>query len=727
MVKNIRSIASLGWQRRPDPVQTSGQDTDILVSAVAQSDASIIWATDADGRISSIHAPGLASLGVAVDQMVGKHLASVFEDFQGDGAIAQQRPLPLKMSARAKIRNHVVRCVSDEAEGGQSVWLQISGLPQFKGDAFTGYLGLAADVTHWIAHHQARMLQEKYDEVTECYNAVHFGKRFEAAFKGLTNAERPCTLIILEIDRYQDTLERYGVGTMDLLVAELASRMKATLRHRGEIGRLAADQFRILMPDVDDRGDLAELAEHFVKLLSQPYRVNGRRILASVSIGLAIAPYDATTGADLVDAANLALRSARQSGGGSYCIFSPEMTEEATRLDRIEEELEGALDRGEFGLQYTPLVAAGNNEVWSLRADLFWNSPELGEVLPDIFWPMIEISGASSHFGAWMLGQACRDAVVWPASLKLALAPPPGLLRDPDFRKILSGTLRETAFEAARLEIEISEEWLSADTDTARQLGDGLSALGVKLLASDFGAGSSAITLLADMGFARVVLSPSLVSEWAAQPERTNAILAATLSITRSFGVPASVRDVDAMDVLDAVIACGADFVEGPVFSAPLAQDQITAEDSPVLSTFKPKGFARQRAERITVLRKIGLIHEDHYYEALLKNISRTGAKIAGIAGVPVGTEVVLDLGNGQLAMAKVVNSDEKNQGLKFEVPLVADGNGGLMTRHRISPYTLAKAGLPIAALSGDHEALRAWKDAKKGTPSFVQLQLTHL
>ena len=94
---------------------------------------------------------------------------------------------------------------------------------------------------------------------------------------------------------------------------------------------------------------------------------------------------------------------------------------------------------------------------------------------------------------------------------------------------------------------------------------------------------------------------------------------------------------------------------------------------------------------------------------------------------MPVGTEVVLDLGNGQLAVAKVVNSDEKSQGLKFEVPLVADGNGGLMTRHRISPYTLAEAGLPIAALSGDHEALRAWKDAKKGTPSFVQLQLTHL
>ena len=726
MVRKLKTIAGLGWSRGPSSAQETEGSAANLVIALAQSEAAILWSTDADGRIASIHAPALAALGVQLADVSGKRITSVFEDAPSDSAISQQRSLSLKLSARAKITNHIVRCVNKNEEGA-GVWLQLSGFPHYLGDQFVGYLGHAADVTHLIVDHQTKMLQEKFDEVTNFYNAAHFGKRFDAAFKSLAHAERPCALVVMEIDRFQHACERYGIGHMDCVLAEMGNRLRSALRHRGEVGRIATEQFRIFMPDVDDRGDLAEFAEHAGKLLSQPYRVHGRRIQLSVSIGIAMAPYDAVTTTELVDAANLALRSTKQSGGGSYSIFSAELAEEASRLVRIEQELEGAMERGEFALRYAPLISAGSNEVCALRAEVCWNSPELGEVLPDIFWPMIESSGASADFGEWMLRQACEDASAWPGNLSLAISPPRGFLKDPDFRKIILAAASDASFDRARIELEISEEFLSADAEMAKRLGDDLDAVGVRLVASDFGVGNSAIALLADFSFKRVEISPRFVRDWVLQPERTNAILGAIVSITRSFGVPASIREVDALDVLDAVIASGIEVVHGGVFSAPLDQAQIVDEGSVVLQTFRPRGFARQRAERITVLRKIGLVHDDHYYEVLLKNISRTGAKIAGIAGVPVGTEVVLDLGNGQLAVASVVNTDEKSQGVRFEVPLVSDGNGGLMTRHRISPYTLAEAGLPVASLSGDHEALRAWKDAKKGKPSFVQLQLTHL
>lgn len=726
MVRRLKTIAGIGLSRKRNATQTAEGGAAALVNALAQSEAAILWSTDADGRFASIHAPGLAALGVPLADMMGKRMTSVFEDAPNESAIAQQRSLSLKLSARARIANHIVRFGKDTEEGAD-IWLQLSGFPQFVDDQFAGFIGHAADVTHLIIDHQTRMLQEKFDEITGFYNAAHFGKRFDAAFKSLAHAERSCALVIMEIDRFQHACERYGVGYIDGVLAELANRLRSALRHRGEVGRLAMEQFRIFMPDVDDRGDLAELAEHVCKLLSQPYRLHGRRIQLSVSIGIAIAPYDAVTTKDLVDAANLALRSTKQAGGGSYSIFSAELAQEAARLARIEEELEGAMERGEFALRYAPLILASSNEVCALRAEVCWSSPELGEVLPDTFWPMIENSGASSVFGEWMLHQACEDAAEWPAGLRLAIAPPGGFLKDPDFRKILLAAARASAIDCTRIELEVTEEFLSADIDMARKLANDLDAVGVRMVASEFGGGSSAIALLADFSIKRVEISQKFIRDWAVLPERTNAIIGAIVSIARSFGVPASIRDVDALDVLDAVIASGIEVVHGGVFSAALDQAQIVDEGSPVHQTFKPRGFGRQRAERIKLLRKIGLIHDDHYYEVLLKNISRTGAKIAGIAGVPVGTEVVLDLGNGQLAVATVVNSDEKSQGVRFEVPLVADGNGGLMTRHRISPYTLAEAGLPVASLSGDHEALRAWKDAKKGKPSFVQLQLTHL
>ena len=111
----------------------------------------------------------------------------------------------------------------------------------------------------------------------------------------------------------------------------------------------------------------------------------------------------------------------------------------------------------------------------------------------------------------------------------------------------------------------------------------------------------------------------------------------------------------------------------------------------------EPEGPSRYRQDRRTVLRKVGLIHEDHYYDVILRNLSKTGARITGLAGVPVGTDVVLDLGHGQLVVSKVVNATENSQGLKFETSMISDGSGGFMTRHRISPYSLAEAGIPLA------------------------------
>ncbi len=726
MKMSTRALGNMGWSKRPAGVAASSAARPELVDLVVASEAGMFWSSDEQGRLSELIAPGLAAQGIKPEDLVGKRLASVFEDTQDAGDITPQRSLTLKMSARAKINNHVVRVASPGSDT-PDIWLQISGRPQFLGEDFAGYCGTAADVTALILSHRNKLLQEKFDQVTEFYNAAYFAQRYDTVFTSLSHAERSLALVVIDIERFRSAQERFGTNTLNLAISEMAGRLRSVLKHRGEVGRVSEDQLRIMLFDVDDRGDLSDLAERIIKLLSQTYRVEGRRIQLDVSIGVAVAPYDAISPDALIDAANLALRSVRQAGGGTYGFFSTELAEEAARNETIQLELENALARGEFTLRYDPIVSASSNEVATLRAELHWDSPELGEVPANVFWPMIEASEAAPIFGEWMLHSACADAARWPAQLRLALALPQGFLRDPDCKRLLSEAIAVSKLSAARLEVEISEEFIVANLEAAKKLVDELGHSGVRTVVSSFGDGSSSITMLADLKFDRVDISPAFIRNWALQPDRTNAILTAVVSIARSFGITTSVREIDAMDVLDAAIGCGVDLVHGSVFAGRLTQDQIIGPVSVISSQFSAKGPPRQRAERITLLRKIGLIHEDHYYDVLLKNISKTGAKVAGIAGVPKGTEVVLDLGSGQLAVATVVNSDEKSQGLQFEVPLVSDGHGGLMTRHRISPYMLAEAGLPVAALSSDHDALKAWKDAKKGSPAFVQLQLTHL
>ncbi|MFM7405037.1 MAG: hypothetical protein ACKO1N_13320 [Erythrobacter sp.] len=119
------------------------------------------------------------------------------------------------------------------------------------------------------------------------------------------------------------------------------------------------------------------------------------------------------------------------------------------------------------------------------------------------------------------------------------------------------------------------------------------------------------------------------------------------------------------------------------------------------------------------------MIHEDHYYDVIIRNLSKTGARITGLAGVPIGTDIVLDLGHGQLVVSKVVNANENSQGLKFETALISDGSGGFMTRHRISPYSLAEAGIPLAALAPGAFPLAKWRGTKKTMPKFTQLDMS--
>jgi hypothetical protein len=148
------------------------------------------------------------------------------------------------------------------------------------------------------------------------------------------------------------------------------------------------------------------------------------------------------------------------------------------------------------------------------------------------------------------------------------------------------------------------------------------------------------------------------------------------------------------MDEFQAVLQRGVTYIQGFIYSRPVPQDVVIAKLESGDFVYEPVGPAHHRAERRTMLLRIGVYHEDARYEATLRNLSRTGALIEGLLDVPVGTDLVLDLGGGQLAVATVRRSQDATQGVQFETPLISDGANGLCTRHRVSPHQLAAAGL---------------------------------
>ena len=184
-------------------------------------------------------------------------------------------------------------------------------------------------------------------------------------------------------------------------------------------------------------------------------------------------------------------------------------------------------------------------------------------------------------------------------------------------------------------------------------------------------------------------------------------------------------RNLEAFDQLDVVKGMGAKLIQGWIYSKALPFEPVMERLATGEFRIEPDGPDHYRSDRRTVFRRIGIIHEDHRYAGVLRDISRTGARVEGLLGVPVGTQLVLDLGSGQLAVCTVSRSRDAMIGVEFETPLVSDGAGGLCTRHRISPYALAAAGMPLEALPAGNYSMQLIKSdsGPQRKPQFVEVK----
>jgi len=412
------------------------------------------------------------------------------------------------------------------------------------------------------------------------------------------------------------------------------------------------------------------------------------------------------------------------TNGGTFCFFTTELRDEASRTAVLGDRLRDAVDRGDLTLAYQPLVDPVTNEVRCFEALLRWHDAEQGVISPTQFIPIAENDDLIVKIGDMALRQACIDAMAWPDTIKVAVNVSAKQFVRAGFRNTIAAALEVSGLSPSRLELEITESVFVGDLETVDAIFRDLKKLGVRLALDDFGTGYSSLGYLKHGHFDKLKIDQSFVRGCTENGDTNPAIITAIVALAKALGMETVAEGVEAMDELDLVKQRGADLVQGYIYSQALPQEEVLAQVSNGTMKVTPNGPPRHRSDRISIFRKVGLIHEDHYYQVILRNLSKSGARISGLAGVPVGTDVVLDLGHGQLVVSKVVNASESSQGLQFETTLISDGGGGFMTRNRISPYSLAEAGIPLAALGAGAFPLAKWRAANKTTPRFLQLDI---
>lgn len=667
------------------------------------------WATDAQGRLIYLSPNAAEKLGWEHDSTIGRPLTDLFIPDQDGSAERAERPLAFLLSARNSISQLNVRLATDK----QEVWWEIAGKPQFDAQQnFTGYRGSAKDVT---ASRETQMDAERlaqYDSLTGLANRHRMTKRLSALLKAYRNSKRACALLMLDLDRFKQVNDTLGHPAGDELLKQVAARLERIVGSKGEIGRLGGDEFQVMLPDIDDRGALGEMGQRVIQMISQPYSVNGSRAIIGTSLGIAIAPYDGLDTEELVKAADLALYAAKGGGRGQYRFYSSDLKDGAKHRRQVEEDLRDAIENGELAMHYQPIVCAKTHEVKCMEALMRWEHPERGNISPGVFIPVAEDIGIIKKMGDWALLQVCRQAMDWPVDLRVAVNVSAIQFAHDDFAQNVERVLQQSSLPPERLELEITESVFLGDTGRAQKMFQDLKKLGVRLALDDFGTGYSSLSYLSTAPFDKIKIDQSFVRGATEEGNNNAAIMSAIVNLAEALKMETVTEGVETKDELKLVTERGTSHIQGFIFSRAMSNADVLERLDKGELKFKAKGPAKTRANRKTVFRRIGLIHEDCRYRVVMRNLSKTGAAIEGLLDVPIDTQVVIDLGGGQLAVATVRRSKGHAQGVEFETPLISDGADGLCTRHRVSPYDIEAAGRPLSSLPQDPYALIAGEQA---------------
>ena len=666
-----------------------------MLDAFEEAEIGWFWATDSENRL--IYLSASAARRFETDQeLLGQPLTALVETAGGEGEERTERPLSFLLGARNRFTEITVRA---ETVDGEMFW-SLTGKPYFdSGDRFQGYRGSAKDITANVERQRDASRLAQFDSLTGLANRHRMATRLATLLTAFRAAKRSCALLMLDLDRFKQVNDTLGHPAGDDLLKQVAQRLQRIVPAPAEIGRLGGDEFEILIPDVDDRGELGELAQRIIQMISQPYSIEGMRAIIGTSIGIAIAPYDGIEPDELVKSADLALYAAKGGGRGQYRFYSNDLKDSAHERREIEEDLRDALTRGELEMHYQPVVRTADNGVTGFEALMRWHHPERGPISPSLFIPIAEETNLIGPLGEWALRQACADAAAWPGSLTVSVNVSAHQFSSESLPSVVTKALAATGLKPERLELEITESVFMGDAHAVELMFKRLKKIGVRLALDDFGTGYSSLGYLRKAPFDKIKIDQSFVHGCTEKDSTNAAIITAIVSLAGALDMETTAEGVEAMDELALIRKLAATNVQGFIYSRAVPQAGVLEKLNSDDLTYKPHGPARHRAERRTLFRQIGVIHEDFRYDAVLRNLSRSGAMIEGLLDVPVGTDLVLDLGEGQLVVATVRRSHQATQGIEFETQLISDGADGLCTRHRVSPYALAAAGMPLQAL----------------------------
>ena len=453
-----------------------------------------------------------------------------------------------------------------ELNNGRSVHIVQRPMPN------GGWVATHEDVTDKRATEARIAHMARHDALTNLPNRLLFREKLEEA---LVRTQRGDEVAVhcLDLDRFKIVNDTLGHAIGDALLRAVTHRLVGCVREHDTVARLGGDEFAVVQILHASASEASALAARIIEAVSEPYDLDAHRIGIGVSIGIALAPADGRDADRLLKSADLASYAAKSSGRGTYRFFEPEMDTRMQAKRTLELELRKALSAGEFEVYFQPILNLKTRRLSVCEALLRWRHPRRGLIEPAEFVPALEEIGLIDAVGAWVLREACRQAVSWPKHTRVAVNVSPTQFK-PMLPLTVAGILGETGLMPERLELEITESVLLSDNASTLQTLHKLKDMGVRISMDDFGTGYSSLSYLRSFPFDKIKIDKSFVRDLLTDRDSL-AIVRAVASLGASLGASTTAEGVETQDQLDCLREEGCTEVQGYHVGAPLPAHEI--------------------------------------------------------------------------------------------------------------------------------------------------------
>jgi diguanylate cyclase (GGDEF)-like protein/PAS domain S-box-containing protein len=510
----------------------------------------------------------------AASMLIGRHLWEM-PGIKPDSVTWRQFRLTLKKEEQ--FRDYEFSFIN---ESGQSYHFALSGEPISESDgSFKGYRGIARDITEkkHVAIHIKHLAT--HDTLTGLPNRVMFSELLRQAVRTARRyKDQHFAVLFIDLDRFKSVNDTYGHHTGDLLLTEVAKRLKQLLRSSDIVARLGGDEFVVLLHKVASRDLASRIASNILKIFSSPIALEAREFVVSGSIGISLSGIDANSEEALMTHADTAMYAAKEEGRNNFRCYSAELHQHSQEKAGLTLQLGQALKRGELELHYQAKLELTTGTIVGVEALLRWMHPTFGELGPSQFITIAEDNGMIVPIGDWVMETACRQVVSWQQqglpALNLAVNLSPRQFNNPDLHERIREVLAQTKLKPGQLELEITESLMMQNPERAIVTMREIKHMGVRFALDDFGTGYSSLGQLRHYPIDTLKIDRAFVRDLDHSKE-DQAISIAILSMGKTLGFTVVAEGVETSQQLEFLKRYQCDQIQGFYFHQPANAEQF--------------------------------------------------------------------------------------------------------------------------------------------------------